>query len=126
MRQLFTASFPGAGAKLLRGEEATKDRLKAASQNSRYLLLATHGFFDPPAAEDSLETPFSVSPLVESGTSEYVDPATGVRDMDIPAMMMRKWRHMSVGVYAEVVAGGSIAVGDAVVPPSAPEATPPK
>jgi uncharacterized protein YcbX len=68
----------------------------------------------------------AVRELTERCAATNVDPATGVRDMDIPAMMVRKWRHMSVGVYAEVVAGGSIAIGDAVVPPSAPEAIPPK
>jgi uncharacterized protein YcbX len=47
-----------------------------------------------------------------------VDPATGVRDMDIPALLMRKWRHVAVGVYAEVVAGGDLAVGDAVASPA--------
>jgi uncharacterized protein YcbX len=48
-----------------------------------------------------------------------VDPATGARDMDIPALLMRRWQHVAVGIYAEVIAGGDLAVGDAVVPPAA-------
>jgi hypothetical protein len=55
-----------------------------------------------------------------------VDPTTGARDMDIPAMMMRKWRHMAVGVYAEVLVGGTLAVGDTVTSPSVPEINTPK
>jgi uncharacterized protein YcbX len=47
-----------------------------------------------------------------------VDPATGVRDMDIPALLMRKWRHVAVGIYAEVIAGGDLAVGDPVTAPA--------
>ena len=43
-----------------------------------------------------------------------VDPETGVRDMDIPATLQRAWRHMDFGVYAEVQAGGEIALGDRV------------
>jgi MOSC domain-containing protein YiiM len=39
--------------------------------------------------------------------------------MDIPALLMRRWQHVAVGVYAEVIVGGDLAVGDAVVPPAA-------
>lgn len=51
-----------------------------------------------------------------------VDPTTGARDMDIPALLMRKWRHIAVGVYAEVVAGGDLALGDAVASPATGDA----
>jgi hypothetical protein len=40
-----------------------------------------------------------------------VDPATGARDMAIPAHLMRTWGHQDFGIYAKVVAGGDIAVG---------------
>jgi hypothetical protein len=43
-----------------------------------------------------------------------VEPRTGVRDLDIPTALMRAFGHMDCGVYAEVVTGGDIAVGDAV------------
>lgn len=46
-----------------------------------------------------------------------VDPATGARDMDIPALLMRRWRHMAVGVYAEIVSGGDLAIGETVTAP---------
>jgi uncharacterized protein len=41
-----------------------------------------------------------------------VDPLTGVRDMTIPQTLMQTFDHMDCGVYAEVIAGGPIAVGD--------------
>lgn len=47
-----------------------------------------------------------------------VDPATGARDMAIPAHLMRTWGHQDVGIYAKVTEGGSIAVGAAVTPPA--------
>lgn len=40
-----------------------------------------------------------------------VDPQTGIRDLSIPQTLMRHFDHMDCGVYAEVVAGGEIAVG---------------
>jgi len=43
-----------------------------------------------------------------------VDPETGVRDLSIPDTLMRSFGHADCGVYAEVVAGGEVAVGDAV------------
>jgi hypothetical protein len=43
-----------------------------------------------------------------------VDPQTGARDMDIPAKLARRWGHTDFGIYARVVCGGQIAVGDAV------------
>ncbi len=43
-----------------------------------------------------------------------VDPATGMRDLNIPASLQRGFRHADMGVYATVVAGGRLAVGDAV------------
>jgi uncharacterized protein YcbX len=40
-----------------------------------------------------------------------VDPVRGVRDMAVPAHLQRTWGHHDFGVYAEVVAGGEVAVG---------------
>ena len=39
-----------------------------------------------------------------------VDPATGARDMAIPAHLLRTWGHRDFGVYAKVVTGGEIGV----------------
>jgi uncharacterized protein YcbX len=43
-----------------------------------------------------------------------VDPQTGIRDMTIPQTLMQSFGHMDCGIYAEVVAGGDIAVGAAI------------
>lgn len=40
-----------------------------------------------------------------------VNPATAARDIDIPAALQRDFGHNLMGVYAEVVAGGDIAIG---------------
>jgi uncharacterized protein YcbX len=43
-----------------------------------------------------------------------VDPDTAARDLDIPRALLRCLGHNECGVYAEVTAGGSIAVGDEI------------
>jgi uncharacterized protein YcbX len=43
-----------------------------------------------------------------------VEPATGIRDLDIPPTLLRRLGHADCGVYAEVTAGGAIAAGDVV------------
>lgn len=43
-----------------------------------------------------------------------VEPRTGIRDMEIPKTLMQSFGHMDCGVYAEVVAGGTIAAGDKI------------
>lgn len=43
-----------------------------------------------------------------------VDPELAVRDMEIPNTLMRRLGHNECGIYAEVIEGGEIAVGDAV------------
>jgi hypothetical protein len=43
-----------------------------------------------------------------------VDPDTGIRDLAVPATLAKTFGHMDCGVYADVVTGGEIAVGDAI------------
>lgn len=43
-----------------------------------------------------------------------VDPDTGIRDLGVPATLLRRFGHTDCGIYAEVVAGGTIAPGDIV------------
>jgi uncharacterized protein len=44
-----------------------------------------------------------------------VDPDTAARDLEIPQTLMRRFGHNECGIYAEVVAGGTVAVDDAIV-----------
>jgi uncharacterized protein YcbX len=43
-----------------------------------------------------------------------VDPELAVRDMEIPNTLMRRLGHNECGIYAEVIEGGSVSVGEAV------------
>ncbi len=50
-----------------------------------------------------------------------VDPATGIRDLDIPPTLLRTLGHPDCGIYVEIVAAGAVAAGNAVtVSPSGP------
>ncbi len=44
-----------------------------------------------------------------------VDPDTAARDMTIPDDLKKNFGHMDCGVYGEVVAAGSIALGDTLI-----------
>jgi uncharacterized protein len=45
-----------------------------------------------------------------------VNPETGERDADPPALLRQHFGHADLGVYAEVIEGGRVAVGDALEP----------
>jgi uncharacterized protein len=55
-----------------------------------------------------------VKRIVRCAATE-VDPATGIRDLPIPRTIMDTYGHVDCGVYAEVIEGGPIAVGDPVI-----------
>ncbi len=52
-----------------------------------------------------------VKRIVRCAATE-VDPDTGLRDLAVPRTLMDKFGHADCGIYAEVVAGGEVAVGD--------------
>jgi uncharacterized protein YcbX len=52
-----------------------------------------------------------VSPITRCAATQ-VNPATAERDLDIVAALERAFGHINMGVYAEVLTGGEIAVGD--------------
>ena len=54
-----------------------------------------------------------VKRIVRCATTD-VDPDTGIRDLTIPKTLMKTFGHADCGVYAEVVTGGRIAVGDII------------
>ena len=43
-----------------------------------------------------------------------VDPETATRDLNIPQTLMRRLGHAECGIYAEVIRGGTIGVGDKI------------
>jgi hypothetical protein len=43
-----------------------------------------------------------------------VDPDLGVRDLEIPQALMRRFGNVECGIYAEVIEGGTVSVGDTV------------
>ncbi|HZP75935.1 MAG TPA: MOSC domain-containing protein [Pseudolabrys sp.] len=55
-----------------------------------------------------------VKRIVRCAATE-VDPATGIRDLQIPKTLMRNFGHSDCGVYAEVIAAGDVAIGDRVL-----------
>jgi uncharacterized protein YcbX len=55
-----------------------------------------------------------VKRIVRCAATE-VDPATGIRDLPVPRTLLDTYGHADCGVYAEVIEGGPIAVGDAIV-----------
>ena len=56
-----------------------------------------------------------VKRIVRCAATE-VDPDTGIRDLPIPQILLQTFGHMDCGIYGEVIADGSIAVGDHVTP----------
>ena len=54
-----------------------------------------------------------VKRIVRCAATE-VDPDTGIRDLPVPRIIRDHFGHVDCGVYAEVIEGGAIAVGDAV------------
>lgn len=60
------------------------------------------------------EAVLAVRETITRCVATAVDPATGVRDADTLGALEAGWGHRDFGVYAEVVDGGRVAVGDAV------------
>ena len=54
-----------------------------------------------------------VKRIVRCAATE-VDPDTGIRDLQIPRTLMKTYGHADCGIYGEVIAGGTVAVGDNV------------
>lgn len=55
-----------------------------------------------------------VTKRIQRCAATDVDPDTGMRDLTIPHTLMEAFGHTDCGVYAEVITGGTIAIGDPV------------
>lgn len=62
------------------------------------------------------EASFRCAERIGRCAATNVDPSTGARDMSIPRTLMQAFGHMDLGVFLEVTADGSIAVGDTLSP----------
>jgi uncharacterized protein len=60
-----------------------------------------------------------ITKRIERCAATNVDPDTAARDLSIPDTLLRRFGHADCGVYAEVTAGGTVAVGDALREPQA-------
>jgi uncharacterized protein YcbX len=70
---------------------------------------------------DLVDREFTIGPVRLKGLKRIVrcaatnvDPDTGIRDLTIPTTLMQNFHNMDCGIYAQVLAGGEIAAGDAV------------
>ena len=64
------------------------------------------------------EAKLSVFARTQRCEATSVDPATGARDMAVPANLQRGWGHQDLGVYANVVTGGDVSIGTQVTLPA--------
>jgi uncharacterized protein YcbX len=55
-----------------------------------------------------------VTKRIERCAATNVDPDTGIRDLQIPKSLMQAYGHFDCGIYAEVMEGGAIAIGDSL------------
>jgi len=51
---------------------------------------------------------------IERCAATNVEPGTGIRDLSIPHSLLRACGHTDCGIYAEVIAGGTITPGDRI------------
>jgi len=70
---------------------------------------------------DLIDAPIAIGPArlrvvkrIVRCAATNVDPDTGIRDLAIPATLMKTFGHMDCGIYGEVVGAGEIAIGDKV------------
>ena len=60
------------------------------------------------------EVTFEVTKRIDRCAATNVDPETAARDLTIPKSLLQAYGHADCGVYLRVVAGGRLAVGDAI------------
>ena len=60
------------------------------------------------------QTRLRVVKRIQRCAATNVDPVTGIRDLNIPQTLMQSFGHADCGIYAEVLTGGEIAIGDRI------------
>ena len=51
---------------------------------------------------------------IERCAATNVNPETGERDLNIPLTLQRGFQHVDTGIYADVLEGGTVAIGDEI------------
>ena len=57
-----------------------------------------------------------VNAHIQRCNATQVDPTTATRDVETVRLLRQHYGHLDMGVYAEVVSGGGVALGDQVGP----------
>jgi uncharacterized protein len=120
-RYRFTDSPTGYVSLINRGSvQALEDWLGAAVDPLRFrgnlLVEGLAPFAELEMVGRVLEAPSGLRLKITQRTvrcaATNVDPGSGIRDLDIPWTLDARLGHRDLGVYAEVIAGGALAVGD--------------
>lgn len=95
---------------------------RAVGRNLDPLRFRANLYFDGAAAWAEASWPgrrlqigavtLEILKMIDRCPATGVDPACGVRDLDLVAASRKAFGHIDCGVYARVVEGGRIAVGD--------------
>ena len=56
-----------------------------------------------------------VTARIDRCAATHVNPETAARDMNLLKALQRGFGHIEMGVYAEVIGGGEIAIGDRII-----------
>jgi CHAT domain-containing protein/uncharacterized protein HemY len=78
VRASFAAAFPNRPATVLRAAEPTEDAVRRELGKHRWVHLATHGFFAPPAAKPTAPDDPAAGPSLGRGVSQDPGLASGV------------------------------------------------
>ncbi len=54
---------------------------------------------------------------IERCAATNVNPETGERDLNIPLTLQHGFQHVDTGIYADVLEGGTVAIGDEIAAP---------
>jgi hypothetical protein len=59
---------------------------------------------------------FQVAERIDRCAATNVDPASGVRDLNLPLTLRKTFGHIDCGVLLRVIRGGDLEVGQAIAP----------
>lgn len=65
------------------------------------------------------EARFEVTEPIERCAATTVNPETAERDINVPKLLQRGYKHINMGIYAICRAAGTVHQGDTVIPPEA-------